>query len=316
MSNADINTRLKKLQARIGTFYEDGKNSNDQQAAKKMAISPKLLVVPKETPVLPGEHLIKASYKDVIERDGSTSQKIRFCVSSAIELKKCEVLKRAAYSRDIRPEIMCLEKGKQECIAAIKNNEADIIAVHPDDYKNARDSQLKIVLYETLDPSDVYIVVAPKNIEQEAIRHGDISFESDNERSVNAALEFLLKRGTKKCPQTINNKNESPVKIIRSINLNAYKDTHNVVCPDLSTKSADSDLKSCNFESTLRTAIFSRPNLNTYEADNINHAFTAISDKFGHQGAIEEVFELFAEFEKGQNDVIFDVSILNKILIR
>lgn len=42
--------------------------------------------------------------------------------------------------------------------------------------------------------------------------------------------------------------------------------------------------------------------------DGVKHSFTALSEKFGHCKSFEDVFELFGEFEKGQNDVIFDVS--------
>lgn len=315
MSNADINLRLKKLQNRIGTFYDDGKKSANKDGAKKMAIEDKYTVVAKETPILPGDHLIKASYKDVIERDGSTSQKIRFCVSSNIELKKCEVLKKAAYSRDIRPEIMCVEKSKSNCIDAIKNNEADVLAVHPDDYRLARAAQLKAILYESLDIADVYVVIVPKTLGQDTIRNSEIHFDSTSERSINAALEFLYKRGTKKCPSTIRDNSDSLIKVVRSTELSGIdKSKFELVCPDLSRKSLDSDLKTCNFEYTLRTAIFSRSTLSSYEADNINHAFTAISEKFGHEGKLEQVFEIFAEFEKGQNDVIFDVRKLQKLI--
>lgn len=66
-----------------------------------------------------------------------------------------------------------------------------------------------------------------------------------------------------------------------------------------------SEYKTCNFDYTLPTAIFSRSTLTTYELDNINHAFSAISDKFGHKGKIEEIFELFGEFKDGAKDVIF-----------
>lgn len=310
MSNADINLRLKKLQSRIGTFYDDGKKSSNKDGAKKMAIEEKYTVVAKETPILPGDHLIRASYKDVIERDGSTSQKIRFCVSSSVELKKCEILKKAAYSRDIRPEIMCLEKSKSECMESVKNSEADVLAVHPDDYRKARAAQLKAILYESLDKSDVYVVVAPKELSQDIISRGDVHYDSQNVRSVNAALEFLFKRGTKKCPATITDKTDSPIKIVRSTTLSDYsKDTYELVCPDMSRKPLDADFTKCNFEYTLRTAIFSRASISIYELDNISHAFTAISEKFGHDGKLEQVFDIFAEFEKGQNDVIFDVSI-------
>lgn len=43
--------------------------------------------------------------------------------------------------------------------------------------------------------------------------------------------------------------------------------------------------------------------------DGIKHSFNALSAKFGHEKPLEDVFELFGEFEKDQHDVLFDVSV-------
>lgn len=77
MGNSDIKTRLTRLQNRINEFYNDAKKANSPNAFK-LWINEKNVVVKKETEVLPGDHLIRAQYKDVIERDGSTDQKIRY----------------------------------------------------------------------------------------------------------------------------------------------------------------------------------------------------------------------------------------------
>lgn len=77
MGNSDIKTRLTKLQDRINEFYNEGKKSSNKEAAAKLWINEKNVVVKKEKEVLPGDHLVRAQYKDVIERDGSTQQKIR-----------------------------------------------------------------------------------------------------------------------------------------------------------------------------------------------------------------------------------------------
>lgn len=77
MGNADVNTRLTRLQDRINEFYNEGKTSSNKEFAAKLWINEKNLVVKKEKQTLPGEHLVKAQYKDVIERDGSHETKIR-----------------------------------------------------------------------------------------------------------------------------------------------------------------------------------------------------------------------------------------------
>lgn len=77
MGNVDLKTRLLRLQNRIEEFYEDGKKSSNKEAAANMNIYPNNVVVKKDKETSPGEHLIQAQYKDVIEREGPIEQKIR-----------------------------------------------------------------------------------------------------------------------------------------------------------------------------------------------------------------------------------------------
>lgn len=119
MGNADVNVKLQNLQKRLKTFYEDGKKFENKDTALKMWIKDSQLVVDKAVPVLPDEHLNNAKYKDVIERDGNIAQKIKICLSSNIEMKKCDVMKKAAYSRDIRPEFECYLKTKSACYQSV-----------------------------------------------------------------------------------------------------------------------------------------------------------------------------------------------------
>lgn len=78
MGNADVKTRLSRLQNRIQDFYEEGKKSSDKTTASKLWINEKNVVVSKEEPVLPGDYLPRTQYRDVIEREGPTEQKIRY----------------------------------------------------------------------------------------------------------------------------------------------------------------------------------------------------------------------------------------------
>ncbi len=77
MSNADVNSNVAQLQTGLKNWYDDGLQSVDKSVAKKLWIEDQYTVVAKSDTVLPGTHLDIALYKDVIERDGSTSQKIR-----------------------------------------------------------------------------------------------------------------------------------------------------------------------------------------------------------------------------------------------
>lgn len=77
MANSDVKTRLTRLQQRIEEFYENGKKSSNKAAAPQLWINEKNLVVRKENPILPGEHLTQAKYKDVIERGSPIESNIR-----------------------------------------------------------------------------------------------------------------------------------------------------------------------------------------------------------------------------------------------
>lgn len=56
--------------------------------------------------------------------------------------------------------------------------------------------------------------------------------------------------------------------------------------------------------------IYVKKSLNANKVDGLLHSFNALSMKFGSGRPNEDVFELFGEFEKGQRDVLFDVSSL------
>lgn len=79
------------------------------------------------------------------------------CVQSDIEFQKCNSMRRAAYSRDIRPEMECLKE--ENCIAAVAEGKADMVAIQADHYKPARESKLQPVVYEAYAENDIYVVV-------------------------------------------------------------------------------------------------------------------------------------------------------------
>lgn len=78
MGNADIDVKLTPLQKKINAFYTEGQQQADKALAAKLWINDANVVVDKEHQVLPGQHLEHAQYREVIERDGSMQQKIRY----------------------------------------------------------------------------------------------------------------------------------------------------------------------------------------------------------------------------------------------
>lgn len=136
-----------------------------------MLIDQKNLVVEKEE-LLPGAHLDNAKYREVIERqfireeDKTTSigGVVRICVSSVEEMKKCQVLKDVAFSRDVRPVLECVLKDYQLCSAALKDNQADVIVVTPESFGKRDLSGLKAILFEDVSDDVTQVIVADADI--------------------------------------------------------------------------------------------------------------------------------------------------------
>lgn len=133
-----------------------------------MLVNEKNTVVAKEEPIFPGDHLSKAKYTDVIERqllDGnSDDEKIKLCVTSNIEKEKCEVMRDVSFSRDIRPTFECVLKENEKCAEALQNGQVDAIVVQAKNIDKYNLENLRPVLYEAFDDDDKYVVVADQDI--------------------------------------------------------------------------------------------------------------------------------------------------------
>ncbi|XP_059615126.1 transferrin [Phlebotomus argentipes] len=303
MGNGDLRGRYEKLQAELKDMFESGKSYSNKELAKRLLIQENTVLVSKDRPVLPGEHLTRAQYKDVIERLGPYEQKVRFCVSDTIALKKCEAMSKAAFSRYIRPEFVCVLKTVEECVIAIQKDEADVVVLQADNYELARKHNLVSVLYESFKQDDVMVAVINKEIKTDFLKKASLKFSTDDPRAVNAALLFNEKRGQKACPLDIVSADNGVVSIVNAKDL---QDNGNqeLVCQDLSRKSLK-DFNSCNFEATLPTAVFVRSGLGSNNLDGIVHSLTSSAEIFGKNAKQDDVFEMFGEFEPGFKNVIF-----------
>lgn len=76
-----------------------------------------------------------------------------------------------------------------------------------------------------------------------------------------------------------------------------------LLCPDFARRPL-SDVDVCNFDATMPKAVYTRKLLPGTQLANIVHAFTSVSDKFGRNGKLEDVFKLFNRF-KNEKNVIF-----------
>lgn len=138
------------------------------QFAKQMLVNEKNTVVAKAEPIFPGDHLSKAKYTDVIERqllDGSSDdEKIKLCVSSSIEKKKCEVMRDVSFSRDIRPSFQCVLKENEKCAEALNNGQVDAIVVQARNIGKYNLENLQPILFEAYDENDKYVVIVDQDI--------------------------------------------------------------------------------------------------------------------------------------------------------
>lgn len=129
------------------------------------------------------------------------------------------------------------------------------------------------------------------------------NFDETNERAEQAARFLSLKRNTLNCDNVFKSDSNGGIKIVKISDLSKYEGKE-LVCADLSRKPL-TETASCSLDAARPTGVYVQDSITTDQFDVINHAFTALGDKFGHTGKIEDVFEIFEEFEPGQKNVIF-----------
>ncbi|XP_059223773.1 transferrin-like [Stomoxys calcitrans] len=303
ISNTDSvkgDEKLHNLQNRLQKFFENGLHAQNKVAASHLLINENAVYHSKPQAVDPKEYLEKAGYKDVIERDGSALRKMKMCVQTDVEMQKCNTMRRAAYSRDIRPEMECVQE--RDCILAVKNNKADMVAVRANNYKDARDVKLKPIVYEAYDENDVYVAVVEPVLTKDNLRSLPISFDAQNERAHKAADYLNKLRGMSTCRSTPTS--EKNIVIVSAKDLEKYKNKQ-LLCPSMDKKPV-SEWKECNCEANLPVAVFIRDSMTRVEQETLKHLFVSLSDKFGKKGKITDVFTLFGAFKNGQTDVLFD----------
>lgn len=133
-------------------------------------------------------------------------------------------------------------------------------------------------------------------------------YNQKDTKSYDAALNFNYKRGDGKCSGLTTD--ESALRVIQPNQLSNFdKDTYQILCKS-TVKPIDADRASfladnCYYDATLPAAIFTRTTINDRERDGIEHAFSDLSEKFGKEAYLVDVFELFGEFEPGQPNVLF-----------
>lgn len=306
MSNSDVRPRVAPLQHKIEAFYAEGQAAaaaGDDEAkaqAAKLWIDAKNVVVAREQHELPGEHLEAAKYRDVIERDGNMQLKVRLCVRTEVENRKCDLLRRVAFARDIRPQFECVVSA--DCEETVRNRRADAVVVPATRFGEARDKQLQPIAQETLDANNPYVAVVAKAAGA-TDEKTSIVFDERCPRQVDVALQ--LRHGGQ-CPDVVRSTSAGTIRVMRAEQLRSEATAEDeLICVD-GTRKPVGEWKTCNFNGRLRAnGVFARADLSATEVETYAHGFVALSDKFGHGARTEEVFELFGEFEPGQHNVLF-----------
>ncbi|XP_073833157.1 transferrin-like [Musca autumnalis] len=292
--------KLHNLQDRLEKFFENGLHAENKEAAAHLLINENAVYYKKPEAVDPQQYLEKAGYKDVIERDGSALRKMRMCVQSDIELEKCNAMRRAAYSRDIRPEMECLKE--ENCISAVAEGKADMLAIQADHYKPAREAKLQPIVYETYAENDTYVLVVEPGLTRDDHKQKPVFFNPHDERQHKAAAYLNLRRDAKNCQPTP--AEDQVMAIVNAKDLGEYKNKH-LLCPDGEERPL-SEWKQCSFEANLPTAVFIRDSMTHVEQETLKHLFISLSDKFGKHGKLSDVFQLFGPYTPNDNNVLFN----------
>lgn len=160
--------KLHQLQSRLERFFANGLHAQNQEAAAHLLINQNAFYHSKPEAIDPKVYLERAGYKDVIERDGSAIRKLRLCTQTDTEFSKCQALHRAAYARDARPELECVQST--DCIEALATNKADMLVAAAANYADAREHKLLPLVYEQLDTNELLVAVAPPTLNRDALQ--------------------------------------------------------------------------------------------------------------------------------------------------
>ncbi|XP_016986614.1 transferrin [Drosophila rhopaloa] len=292
--------QLHQLQTRLERFFANGLQAQNKDAAAHLLIQPNAVYHSKDAAIDPKVYLERAGYKDVIERDGSAIRKIRLCAQGDDEFAKCQALHQAAYARDARPELECVQST--DCVVALSKKEADLAVVAASGYADARRNQLQPLVYEQRAEDDVVVAVAAPGLSRETLQKASTKFDENCGRSRLAAAFLNKRRSLDACH--VSSSPDGEIQIVRASELEKHKDAQ-LVCPSLERRPV-TDFRACNVDLSLPRAIFVRTDTSSVEQETVKHLFSLISDKFGAHGKLVDVFALFGEFQKGKKNVYFN----------
>lgn len=212
MANADVVKTIAELRVKLANLDTLGEKTHAKWFESVLVLNNKTVIKDNKL-ISPHDYLDKANYTDVIEREyGPPVKVVRMCVTSDAELKKCRLLSKSAFSRDLRPRFDCVEEANvYGCLKAIRDNAADIITIDAGQLATARSSyNLKPILtedYGTAKGKTFAVAVVKKNSAFQSLTdlkgHKSCHPEYNNVAGFNAPIYALIKQGLIKkseCP--------------------------------------------------------------------------------------------------------------------
>lgn len=166
VSRRDIATELQgKLKAWLPASYTRAKDSWTDSLADLLFSERSKLVDPPPSATSLADYMARGR-NDTLGPATPEGQQcrpsVRWCVSGALEAEKCEVLRQGAFNYGLEPAIKCIPASNMwECMAAVRNMTADILAIDAEYSHLARKTfGLSGLIYQDSDNDRAYRILA------------------------------------------------------------------------------------------------------------------------------------------------------------
>ncbi|XP_028179511.1 transferrin [Ostrinia furnacalis] len=131
LGHNDVLAKLSPLREKIKQLADSGAATKPEWFTNVLGLSEKIHHVADNIPIKPADYLKKANYTEVIERGhGPPEPVVRLCVTSNVALAKCRAMAVFAFSRDIRPQLDCIQEASEaDCLKNVQDNGSDLASV-------------------------------------------------------------------------------------------------------------------------------------------------------------------------------------------
>ncbi|KAL1122644.1 hypothetical protein AAG570_002971 [Ranatra chinensis] len=333
MANQNLASEYKELREEISKLNDLGESTHAEWIAKVLALN-NMTVAVDNSPASPMHYLTKAKYMDVIERDFITpKQVVRICVHDEKELKKCEALKTAAFSRDIRPSLSCYKTNSiRDCMQAVKEGKAEVMLVDAQEAIIGEEVyDLKPIVtekYGTQTQQQLVAVVKKSSVVQklEELKGKKACLQPNTKAGYTGTVKILLDKGLiskTHCPYEKSlteffsdvQQSSDPLNCLAADNgdvafvpfstLHHSEDVEvELLCP--SGRKPMGKIEDCNLATIPPRMIIASKSLGQLHMDEVMFSMLAAGDLFNKR---PEVYHLFGDFE-GEPNVIVSVSLL------